>query len=337
MDEPEAGDVCATAIGCYRDVLRAVGRSAVRACHAPGANLQQQLSRLEAALSRDPGVQGLEEMQGQVEDRLERWGQLTADYLKGKADEVKELLMVLSRAAESVGERDRRYAGRIGELTAELETVALQDDLTAVRSSLAGKADELRLCVEQMTQAAQLSLAELRIRVASYESKLKASQQLALRDTLTGLANRRGAEGRMEWYISQQQTFCVAVLDLDCFQKVNDSLGRVAGDALLRQFSEQLEKNMRSTDLVARWGGDEFVVVLTCDLAGATRQTGRIRQQVLGWYKIETGAGKEREKLEVGASIGLAQWLPGKTVRQVIEEACAAMNQDNKHSPKKRA
>jgi diguanylate cyclase (GGDEF)-like protein len=329
-DEPDREELHLATLGAYRSVLRAIGKSAVRACYAPGSNLEQQLATLEGGLAQDSTPTDVEEIQQQVADRLDRWGHLTAEHLKGKAEEVRDLLIMLSRTAESVGERDQRYTNQFCGLTVELKAIADLDDLTLVRSSLVRKASELKSCVDQMAHEGQHSLTELRSKVSCYETKLKEAEQLARRDVLTGLANRRSAEGRMEWYVRQRQTFCVLLLDLDSFKQINDTHGHAAGDDLLRKFSEELQKNMRSTDLVARWGGDEFLVILTCDLSGAEPQIDRIRQWVLGRYKIQNAVGKETIQVNLGASIGLAQWIPGRTSQQVMELADAAMYLDKR-------
>jgi diguanylate cyclase (GGDEF)-like protein len=302
----------------------------VRACQAPGSNLAEQLAGLEGSLSRNSGALG--EIQVQVEDRLERWGNLTAEHLKGKADEVKELLMMLSRTAESVGERDQRYTHQFCDLTLELQAIAHLDDLSQIRASVMRKATELKSCIDKMTREGQQSLGELRTKVSAYESRLKAVETLAMKDTLTGLANRRCAEARMNWYIAREQVYCVAIVDLDCFKMVNDKYGHGAGDDLLRRFGEELRENMRFTDMVARWGGDEFVVVLSCDLAGARPQVERIRRSALGKYTIRPGEGKKALQVNVGASIGLAQWVCGMSSGQVVEEADAAMYLEKKQA-----
>jgi diguanylate cyclase (GGDEF)-like protein len=110
----------------------------------------------------------------------------------------------------------------------------------------------------------------------------------------------------------------------------------VAGDDLLKKFAEELKKNVRNDDLVGRWGGDEFIIVLNRDLKGGVSQVQRMREWVFGDYMIETGAGKSAVKIPVAASIGLAQWEPGKTVKQLVEEADAAMYLDKKESMKKK-
>ena len=87
-----------------------------------------------------------------------------------------------------------------------------------------------------MAQDSNKSVAKLRAEVSTYETKLKTVEQLALRDALTGLANRRSVEDRIEWRITNESVFCVVILDLDRFKQVNDTHGHVAGDSLLKHF-----------------------------------------------------------------------------------------------------
>jgi len=138
----------------------------------------------------------------------------------------------------------------------------------------------------------------------------------------------------MEWYVAQKQAYCVALIDLNGFKEINDQHGHASGDDLLKQFSSELRNCMRSTDLVARWGGDEFIVVLNCDLAAAKPQINRIREWALGDYTIQAGDNASL-KVDIGASIGVAQWLPGMNVKQVIDKADAAMYVDKKESRKR--
>jgi diguanylate cyclase (GGDEF)-like protein len=334
VDEPVVNEPLAVAMDCYRSALRTVGKSAAQACPASGSELDLQLAKLVGHLPDEPAANALRQLESGVEERLGQWGQETAQYLQEKADGVKELLMMLARTAESVGERDQRYANQFSDLTSDLRTIANLEDLTQVRSSLVRKAGELKSCVDKMTQESQSSITQLKFKVTDYETKLKSVEQLALKDSLTGLANRRCVEGRMEWYVAQKQAYCVSIIDLNGFKAINDQYGHAAGDDLLIQFASELRNCMRSTDLVARWGGDEFIVVLHCELAAAKPQVNRIREWVLGDYTIQSGNNKSM-KVDVDASIGVAQWLPGKAVQQVIEQADAAMYLDKKQSRKR--
>jgi diguanylate cyclase (GGDEF)-like protein len=324
----DENELLAVTIKSYCSSLEAIGKGAVQACPAPGSDLDLQLAKLASRLAEATTPATLRRLQVDVEEQLNRWANLTAEYLKDKTDGVKELLIMLARTAESVGERDQRYASQFCGLTADLQTIAKLDDLPQLRSSLVRKATELKSCVELMAQESERAIAALSSKVTVYESKLQTAEQLALKDSLTGVANRRCADGRMDWYIAQRQPFCVLILDLNGFKAINDRHGHTAGDSLLKQFASELQSSMRSTDLVARWGGDEFIVILNCELAHTRLQVDRIRQWTFGDYAIQTGNGRAELKVSVSASIGVAEWIPEMSRQHVIELADAAMYQD---------
>jgi diguanylate cyclase len=247
---------------------------------------------------------------------------------------VKELLLALAKTAESVGSRDKGYSTKFSELTGRLEKVAHLKDLTQIRSSLVEQVSELKRNVDQMTRENQQLVAQLRAEVSIYETRLKSVEHLALKDQLTSLANRRSIEERIQWNIENSQECCVAMIDLDRFKQVNDKYGHVAGDDLLKQFATELQLNTRSGDLVGRWGGDEFVVVLSCNLTAAKAHGERVQQWVLGKYTLHSGS-KAPIVLQVDASIGTAQWRGGQTMAQLIAEADENMYLEKKLSREK--
>ncbi|MBA3818961.1 MAG: diguanylate cyclase [Deltaproteobacteria bacterium] len=111
------------------------------------------------------------------------------------------------------------------------------------------------------------------------EASLQASEaklrDLAVRDGLTGLYNRRYILEQLDDAIQRSfaggERLTLALIDIDLFKKINDRLGHLAGDAVLRDFSQHLEHRLRETDLVGRYGGEEFVIVLR----GATLEAAR--------------------------------------------------------------
>jgi diguanylate cyclase (GGDEF)-like protein len=334
--EPAVHELFLAVIESYRAVLLAMGNSGVHACPASGSDLQHALGALERPLFAKLTVPLVKETEAQAEEQLRRWGECTAEYFQCKANEVKELLLILARTAESMGERDHRYADHFSQLTAKLQTIADLDDLTEVRISLVKQAAELKTYVDQMAVESRNSVSQLQTEVTTYETRLKAAEQLASQDSLTGIANRRSIEERIEWRISHQQQFCVVMLDLDRFKQVNDNHGHLAGDNLLQQFSQELRSNVRSTDLVGRWGGDEFIMVLDCDLTVAKSQCERVEKWVLGEYTIPVKDEKEI-KFKVHASMGLAQWQPGETMQQLIARADSTMYREKEQARAQKA
>lgn len=142
-------------------------------------------------------------------------------------------------------------------------------------------------------------------------------------DSLTGLANRRALEEVLAAEISRAQRFAhqlaVVVLDLDRFKEINDSFGHAAGDVMLRAVSQLLSSLARQGDTVARWGGEEFVIVLPeTDLAGASRFAERLRRT------IEAQAVGE---MQTSTSCGVATMLPEDTVDDLLRAADQALYQ----------
>jgi diguanylate cyclase (GGDEF)-like protein/PAS domain S-box-containing protein len=134
------------------------------------------------------------------------------------------------------------------------------------------------------------------------------SQQLsydASHDALTGLANRREFELRLQRALELTQatdaTHAVCFMDLDRFKVVNDTCGHVAGDELLRQLGQVLEQKVRSADVVARMGGDEFAVLLhNCALGDAVQVAENLLKAVSA-YQFAWGP----KSFTLGVSIGL--------------------------------
>lgn len=324
--EPELGDLSAAAMECYRAVLLAIGKSALQISPGLGADLDTNLRGLEHRLSVGCSSDSLKRTEKQVEVQLQEWGGRTSEHYKARADEVKELLIALAKTAESVGSRDQGYSNRFKELTGRLEKIADLEDLTQIRSSLVTRVAELKNSVDQMTHENQLLVSQLRAEVSIYETRLRSAEHLALKDDLTGLANRRSIEERIQSNIANRHEFCVVMLDLNQFKQVNDTHGHQAGDNLLKQFATELQLNTRAGDLVGRWGGDEFIVVLSCTTQAAANHIERIREWVFGKYTIRM-AGASSLVLFMDAAIGAADWRSGESMEQLIAKADAAMYQ----------
>ncbi len=336
VEEPQIEGLFPATMDSYRAALTAIGRTAVQISPMHGSDLEGNLNRLEHRVSFNTSPESIKQIEKQVEVQLQEWGARISEHLKAKADEVREILLALAKAAESVGSRDQGYSTQFRDLTGRLERIAHLDDLTEIRSSLVKRVTELKSGVDQMTRDSEQLVAQLRAEVTTYETKLKSIEQLSLRDELTRVANRRSVEERARWSIEAKQTFCIAMLDLNSFKQVNDQYGHLAGDDVLRQFARELQSNSRSGDLVGRWGGDEFIVILACDTTGAQAHVDRIRQWVFGKYTLESGSGSEGTVLQVSASIGVAEWKPGKSLNDLIAEADSAMYKDKNLSRNKK-
>ncbi|MBV8379198.1 MAG: GGDEF domain-containing protein [Paucibacter sp.] len=145
---------------------------------------------------------------------------------------------------------------------------------------------------------------------------LSFSRHQAATDALTGLSNRRVLDELLA--TTGDAPLALLMLDLDHFKEINDRHGHAAGDAVLREFAERVRSQLRPNDVCARWGGEEFVVLLPCaTLAQACEVGERLRQVV--------AAAPLADRIEATVSIGAAASQPGETAEALLARADAAV------------
>lgn len=193
-----------------------------------------------------------------------------------------------------------------------------QERLDAVRARLLGLVSRV--------QAADAQLARLLAQDAAGDRHTQALASAAMRDPLTGLLNRRafttlGVDAARSAALRDEE-FTVMFLDLDHFKRINDTHGHAAGDSVLEAVASLLQASVRRSDLVARWGGEEFVVLLpACPLEQGLRFAQR-----LGRLLREKEHALLPQGWRVTASIGVASGgacvdTPSEAVEALIGRA----------------
>ncbi|HTW61055.1 MAG TPA: GGDEF domain-containing protein [Terracidiphilus sp.] len=327
---PAGRDLLPAALAVYRATLLETGNCAVEACPALGDELKQHFTDLAATLSPQMDSPRLAVAGEEVRVRLRDWSRRTARHYLEKAREVKELLIVMAHTSDSVGARDQRCAGQLHEITARLSAIASLDDLTEIRASIVKSAGDLKSSIDRMTSEGKADLDRMREQVTTYQARLEEAEELAFRDPLTGARSRLGLESLIEDRIAAGSLFSLAMIDIDAFKSVNDIHGHLVGDELLKQFAAELRSACRSTDVIGRWGGDEFMAVFDCGMAEAESRRDRIRKWVCGNYAVPSAAGSIR--LTADASIGLAEYRRGEPMKDLLARADAAMYQQKAQS-----
>lgn len=320
---PEEGDLLCVTMDVYGSALREMGNCSLDACPGMGDDLKNDLEAMRAGLSIGMSCEALRVTGNNARERLRDWGRDSARHYAQKACEVKDLLLVVARTAESVSARDQRCRGQMSQVTERLKAIASLENLTEIRASIEQSATDLRTSIDRMTAEGKEALDHLREQVTSYQTKLLEAEEIASRDALTGLSSRLYVEGQIERRIEKGAAFCVAVIDIDGFKKVNDNHGHLTGDELLKQFGQELRSACRATDVIGRWGGDEFILLYDCGLGEAEGQCERLRKWICGNYEVKVKSGAL--KLRVDASIGLAASAAGEGLKELVARADAAM------------
>lgn len=145
--------------------------------------------------------------------------------------------------------------------------------------------------------------------------------RLALTDKLTGLNNRQLMDRELPMLMENYRQLCCLIVDIDHFKRINDTYGHICGDNLIHSLSRLFTRQIRQTDMVCRWGGDEFVFVLpACHLEDAINFAERLRQSA-----EDHEICYEERCIRVSLSLGLTQALPDDTPIQLLDRADQAL------------
>lgn len=160
-----------------------------------------------------------------------------------------------------------------------------------------------------------------------FASSIRQVGEMAVTDGLTSLYNRFFIEQLLIMEVNRSQRyghpFCVALVDVDGFKAINDRMGHRRGDLVLRELASLLKKNLRTTDHIGRYGGDEFLIILPqANLESGLRLCGRMVRAVAGHIFLDQGPDPG-----ITLSVGLTHWEgdPGLTQARILEEADEAL------------
>ena len=189
-------------------------------------------------------------------------------------------------------------------------------------------ADVVREATQMVMRSSQASLVDM---AARYDDELHALQDhlahLARHDPLTGLANRAVLLDRLERSLARlarhAEGLAVVFIDVDNFKAINDVLGHAVGDAVLQETADRLTSEVRPEDLVARIGGDEFVVLFE-DLARPGEEGLRLAERLRTRTGAPMSVGEEQLTLTISAGVAAVRG-PGRTTEEVLAEADSAM------------
>ncbi len=321
--EGQSESLLSAALESLRSAIMAMARAAAIAYPATAPEFQSRLVGLSEQFTRSASPETIANTGRQVVAALDNWSLQVGESYQQSALEIKQILETVADLAQSVGDRDSRYGKEFIGISDAIQQIAGLEDLQEIRVSLSKNSAALKSCLARMENDSNESVARMRQQVADYQARLETAEIEVFTDGLTRLYNRRGAERHLNHLARERKPFCIAILDLNQFKVVNDSYGHQTGDELLKQFSVELRANAAAGEVVARWGGDEFLLVLETKLSEARLRTNFILDMALGEYTIAGGRGPIRLRLDSAA--GTAEWDGAEDIGRLIERADASM------------
>ncbi len=314
------------------------------------SELEEQVEYLKQILADEMELQQVPEVIGDITDLIHNIRSVVNKERKGLEDFLGQLMSRLSMidgaleesnaSNQAVNECHHKLEEDIQEQTGHIESQArkatdlnelktlVQHRVDAIRSNM----DEFQQQEKKLLQAAEEKMEHLVQRLNEVEEETESLRQQvtehslqAFNDTLTGIPNRHAYEERLHQEFARwkryQQPLSIMVVDIDNFKQINDNFGHRAGDKALKIIASQLKKMTRETDLIARYGGDEFVLLLPeTNSRGAMTIAEKLRDAV------ERCAFHFREKkVTITVSCGISEYLNGDEPEDAFERADQAL------------
>ena len=289
--------------------------------------LQQQLQALLQAVQPPLSQRRLEDLQGRLQDVIVKQVQAREQTLQAQELMRQTLATFLERLAQTADATSQYHskfeacAQRLEQATSLAEMAPVVQE--AIQTARAFATDTQRVADELIDLRDRATRAEAEVQ--RLQRELDQMAELVTHDLLTGVLNRKGLESaidRESRRAERQGTHvCLALLDVDNFKRLNDTLGHLAGDAALKHLADVSRRSLRPQDTIGRYGGEEFIIVLPDTEPTEAAEVVRRLQRDLSTHLFLQGD----QHVLITFSAGVTELRPDEPVADAIARADAAM------------
>jgi diguanylate cyclase len=328
--------VCASARGLFGHRHRLVEQLAVL-CRELGAGLTElaedeswargQCASLQVHLEGEPTVRGVRAAAAVLAEARQQQQQVRAQRQAAR-DALRQLIHDMVLQVGELGE----HTGRFQRVTqAHAQAIEQADSLEELAGVVRAMLEDNRVMhaavarTQERLQADQSRAGELETRVRELEDELRRLSQEVSTDVLTQVANRRGLMQEFEAESARCERtagpLAVGLIDIDNFKKLNDTLGHAAGDVALKSLAAAVRDRLRPADHLARFGGEEFVLLLPeTGVDEAKEAMTRLQRSLTEALFMHEG-----REVFVTFSGGVTAWRPGESLQAALERADQAL------------
>ena len=295
--------------------------------------LRGQIEAVQELIAGPMDQRALEDATRSLKDVIYKQSQLKHSLSDVKVT-VKNMMMTFIDRLGSVAASTGDYHEKIGGFSEKISRAENIGDLNVLLGEVLR---ETRLVQTEALNsrdrmiAARQEVQEAEQKIVLLEAELRHMSELVREDQLTGSLNRRGLDDVFERETARSDRrgtpLCLAILDLDDFKRLNDTYGHQAGDGALKHLVKIVKETLRSMDVIARFGGEEFLILLPETSVEAAAQTmTRLQRELTKHFFLH-----ENEKLLITFSAGVALRIPNEAQAALVARADKAMYQAKKN------
>jgi len=307
------------------DLLAVIGDMAPESLGLDTAAFREKLQQYAERVMGEPGALN-EGMVTECVDLCYGFLRRAQAHLAERETEFSELIAVLSEMVSTLG-GGASFNDQLDRSAERLHKIVDINDIRILKRRLTVEIETLkRLSAEKRAQD-NSHKAYFTTEIERLQMRLAQSMEEASVDQLTRVANRGRFERTVQQWIrahrSSGHPFVLALIDVDNFKAINDTFGHPEGDRVLVEIAQTLSGTIRPTDLVARYGGDEFVVMLSHTTAAQSQE--RLRQIMVTLSKTAVGTPDVVPPILLTLSIGVTDWAAEDEMADLIGRADQAM------------
>ncbi|GAB1393607.1 hypothetical protein MASR1M60_17710 [Rhodocyclaceae bacterium] len=289
--------------------------------------LQGQINAVLELVNQPLNLRRLDDVERRIKDVIYKQSSLKKSLIDAK-DQIKQMLATFVDRLADLSESTSDYHDKIEKCA---EKISKANDITDLTDVLQEVMRETRV-IQLNAQRSRDELNVMRAKVTEAEreverlqKELSSASDMVRLDPLTGALNRKGMNEALETEVARMLRhggkLCLALLDIDNFKKLNDTLGHAAGDAALVHLAKVVQEAIRPEDTLARYGGEEFVVILpSTHLEDAVHAMVRVQRELTKRFFLNNN-----EKILITFSCGVAELKEGEQAAAALERADGAM------------
>lgn len=289
--------------------------------------LQGQIAVVLELVNQPLNLRRLDDVERRIKDVIFKQSSLKKSLIDAQ-DQIKQMLATFVDRLADFSESTSGYHDKIEQCA---DKISKAHDITELTEVLAEVMRETRV-IQLNAQRSRDELHQMRAKVTAAEKEvlrlqeeLTSASEMVRHDPLTGVLNRKGMNEALETEVARMlrhgSKLCLALLDIDNFKKLNDSLGHAAGDAALVHLAQVVQEAIRPEDTLARYGGEEFVVILPdTDLDNAVTAMVRVQRELTRRFFLHNN-----DKVLITFSCGVAEVNEGEAAHDALQRADGAM------------